>query len=323
MNETRLEYEFVDRDAYTMYPEKISIFSKNATGGWHLNGQVTYLNFASLFGQESIVSLNLPIGIGCRRKEDGNYPVHRPKFGDRFELEQEVLFNYAKKRTIKHLRTRTYTSTMQKKINIARTYSNRMYADLAESINVADTIDELTNASIRTYYDTKTQLLYSVSLDDDQCSTYNLKSNKSINWFYVQDSFVKHPQLYYMKNNYSYLGDYNVGDVPCSVFEKEFFFCRIEWDDWTHPNATRPRKTSRKNKNDLRTELLLSTHYFPTDANHWSTDSISVPLKIELRFFDEFYSQPTGNMTIHFRSFNPNPEKREKYDSSNCTEMDK
>ena len=311
-----------------MYPEKISGYAKNVTtGDWNLNIQVTYLNFNSLFGQESIVSLNLPIGFGCKRQNHENYPKHQPKFGDRFEVEQEVLFNYQDQTVIKDRRNATtnYTHTSIIRGNIIRTYSNRMYVDLVESINVADTIDEVTNVSIRTFYDTKTNLLHSVSLDDDKCSTYNLTSDKSINWFYIQDTFVKKPQLYYMENNFTYLGEYNVGDVPCLVFEKEFYIHRMRSEDGRYrryPNSTNQRKTSRKNKNNIGPRLVLSTHYYSKDANYWSAKSVSVPLKIEFRFREFYFGDIRDNMTINFRSFSANPKKREKYDSSKCIEMD-
>ena len=324
MNETRLDYEFVDRDEHTMYPEKITAHLKNETTcDWNLHFQVTYLNFTSLFGQESIVSLNLPIGMGCKRLNHENYPKHQPRFGDRFELEQEVLFNYREKIVTNDLNNQTNdnTRTIVKK-NITRTYSNKMYVDLVESINVADTTDEVTNVSIRTFYDMKTDLLHSVSLDDDKCSTYNLTSDKSTNWFYIQDTFAKKPHLYYTKDSYSYLGEYNVGDVPCLVFEKDYYLYRPEWEQWRKPSSPKSRKTSRQNKNNLRPSIVYSTHYYPKDANYWSTDSISVPLKIEFRFFKDYHFRTRGNMTISFKSFNPNPNKYEKYDSSKCIEMD-
>ena len=325
-NETRLEYEFVDRDKHTMYPEKISGYAKNVTtGDWNLNVQVTYLNFNSLFGQEPIVSLNLPIGLSCKRQNYENYPKHQPNFGDRFELEQEVLFNYRDQTVTKDRTNQATNYTHTSRIirgNVIRTYSNRMYVDLVESINVADTIDEVTNGSIKTIYNMKTDLLHSVSLDDDKCSTYNLTSDKSINWFYIQDTFVKIPQLYYMKNNFTYLGEYNVGDVPCLVFEKEFYIYRMRLEDRRYPKSTHQRKTSRKNKNNIVPKVALSTHYYPKDANYWSTGSISVPLKIEFRFRENSSYAVRDNMTINFRSFNANPKKREKYDSSKCIKMD-
>ena len=62
---TKLEYNFVDKDDYTMFPEKIIVYNRNKiTGNWTLTTNLTYLNFKPLFDEEPIVSSNLPIGLG-------------------------------------------------------------------------------------------------------------------------------------------------------------------------------------------------------------------------------------------------------------------
>ena len=67
-----------------------------------------------------------------------------------------------------------------------------MYVDSRNSLNIIDTIEEKTNQSIRTYYDSHIHMLYDINLDEDnKCNRRHLNYNFSINWFYIARNFCK------------------------------------------------------------------------------------------------------------------------------------
>ena len=237
-----------------------------------------------------------------------NYPRITTNYGsDRFEFNYEVKFNYSHKYT--------------------RTYSGKMQVNQANALNIAETIDEITNASIKTIYDTASHMLYQINLDDDKCVAHNLK-NKSINYFYIQDSFVKKPELYYTKSfRYSYLGEYKVDDVDCLVFEEKFRV-RPEFDDLDYyENET--NESTRKNKNNLDPITIMSTHYYPKKSNYWSSEAkLSVPKRIEIRLFVDLFLYgmegrvgELGRLTIDLKSIDSNAKEQDKYDTTKCTEV--
>ena len=248
-----------------------------------------------------------------------NYPRIITNYGsDRFEFNYEVKFNYS-----------TYERTKYKyvKNNFTRTYSGKMQVNQANALNIAETIDEITNASIKTIYDTASHMLYQINLDDDKCVAHNLKSNKSINYFYIQDSFVNKPELYYTKSfRYSYLGEYKVDDVDCLVFEEKFNYRTSQFGGsyyYENRNATKNEST-RKNKNNLTPISIMSTHYYPKESNYWSSEAeIFVPKRIEIRLFDMFRYRKSelGRLTIDFISIDSNAKEQDKYDNTKCTEV--
>ena len=190
----RLDYDFVDGDRYTMNPLKIQWCSGNATTGrWRLMDELVHSKFTPIFGDEQIVSANLPAEKGCHHWKAENYPQIETNYGDRFELECEITFAYLEK-TERNRSGRSSESLKRK--SLTRSYSTKMHVDRNSSINVADTIEEFTNASIRTYFEANSRLLYSVTLDDERCQTYKLTSNRSLNWFYLQEMFARKPELF-------------------------------------------------------------------------------------------------------------------------------
>lgn len=327
-NETvRLDYEFVDREEHTMFPEKIESYLQNnqTAGGWKLYSKMSYTNFSAIFSEEPIVSTDLPLRKGCTRLDSEGFPQINTDYGSKFELELEVLFNYTADRYV----------IGREPIYSNRTYSVKLYGDTEDSINVADTIDEMTNVSIRTFYNTDSHLLHSVTLEDNQCKTYNLTSNQSLNWFYVQDMFVRKSELFYTKSNYSFLREATVDDKLYQVFEKKFSYIKSysyetykKLMDKTN-NSTNETVTSRKKNNEVPVDhnRVIATHYFPKDTAHWpdNPNQLSIPQKIELIIFNSFYSNVYSEMIINFKSFKSSPEEIEKYDAADakCVDMDK
>lgn len=318
----KLDYYFYDKDGYTMYPEKILGYMKigRIKTNWQLKAQFHYLSFSASFEQEAVISTNLPFGLGCERPNPDNYPKIETNYGRKFELDQNVLFNYT------HSLTYFFGNRTIKKHNSETHYSNKLYVDLDNSINDAKTVNETTKEPIRTIYDQSTNMLHSINLneEDAKCLSYNLTSNNSINWFYVQDSFVKRTDLYYAKN-YSYLGDTNLDDVPCLVFEKKFDFYQYSdfYTRYFYNQTMKIKKTTRGNKNKLEGfDYVISTHYYPKEINYWpeNTNQLSVPKRIEIKILDG--RSRVNYLVVDTKSFNPNPKEYEKYETDQCTNMD-
>lgn len=315
----KLDYYFLEKDNHTMYPEKVFGFLKtNSSGEWQLAAKFNYLKFAPIFGEQQIVSSDLPIGLGCRRIDPMNYPrpaTNRPR---RFELQYNVTFNHIDMK--QNLSAYNYRELSKVLKYLTSNYSGKMYVDLDNSLNIAEGIDEVTNGSTRSYYNTKTYELHTVNLTDHSCTTYNHSANNSntLNWFFVQDSFVKRPK-YYRADNYSYLREHKLGDVPCLVFEKKF-------DSWLSLgfgfdffSKKETRQGVRANRNNVvADDYVIVTHYQPKDPSYWpgNTGKLVVPKRIEIQILH--YLRTISYLTIDVNSFNPNPTNFTKYDISKC-----
>ena len=319
----KLDYYFIEKDGHTMYPDRVFGFEKNKTSGeWLLAATFTYLKFEPIFAEEPIVNSDLPIGLGCRRLDPENYP--RPATGRprKFELEYNVTFNHI---DMNHLKSLNLTSVSARKLpkalkNITRTYSGKMYVDLDKSLNIADGIDEVTNASIRSYYNTRTHMLYTVNLADDRCLAFNhsLNNSNTLNWFFFQDSFVKRPE-FYRAENYSYLREHSIGEVPCLIFEKKFDTAKSFGFDFDYFSKKENRQGVRANRNDVvADDYVISTHYQPKDPNYWpgSAGQLTVPKRIEIQILH--YFRAVSYLTIDVKAFNPSPASFETYDTSKC-----
>ena len=316
-NAVRLDYSFVDKDEHTMVPTKIELYEpetkeKKKTGQWKLRSDIKYLNFTPIFSEEQIVNADLPIQKGCKRQDKESYPKIEADYGQKFVLEFDVLFNAT-------LITYNFSRSLHEKIinHSVRTYSVKMFVDKANSISVAETIDETTNASIRTYYDLNSHLLHSVTLENNECHTYNLTSNRSLNWWYVQEMFIRRPEIFRANSNYSYLQDFNLDDVPTQVFEKKVYYGRP---------FSFGRLTNRKRTNFVSNfGRVLSSQYYPKDTGYWkdNPNGLSIPKRIELGI-DTFHPfLYDAHLVIDIKSFKSNPKEEEKYDSSKCVDMDK
>lgn len=317
----RLDYYFVEKDGHTMYPDKLYGFSKNTTSGeWQLAAKFTYLKFMPNFGEEQVVNSDLPIGLGCQRLDPVNYPRPATNLSRKFELEYDVTFNYINQK--QNLSALNYRNLAEELKYVNRTYSGKMYVDMDKSLNIADGIDELTNASIRSYYNTKKHMLYTVNLADDSCVAYNHSANNSntLNWFYVQDSFVKRPN-YFGAKNYSFLREHRIGDVPCLVFEKKFNAVRSLGFGFDFFSKKKSRGDVRPNQNDVvADDYVISTHYQPKDPNYWSGNT-AVPKRIEiqiLHYLPRTHFHIISYLTIDVKSLNLN-SVFSTYDTSKCT----
>ena len=203
------------------------------------------------------------------------------------------------------------------------------FADRAERTMFP--IDEKTNEKIRTfYYDDGSHLLHSVTLSDQQqCRTYNLTANQSLNWFYLQDMFVRRPELFYTRGNYSYLRDFTSDDVECQVFERKISYMNPNsyqafWGS-IDPKTKNSTVTNRPKNNSVPTEhnKVIATHYYPKDSRYWENNpnQLSIPKKIELTVFNS-YSLAYSELIINVR-FNATAEEIKKYDATKCIDMDK
>lgn len=203
-----------------------------------------------------------------------------------------------------------------------------MKVDRSASINMAETIDEFTNATIRTYYEAKSRLLHSITPKDNKCKSYNLTSDRSLNWFNIQEMFERKPELFNARN-YSYLHRTD-GEVAYLVFEKEHSYMVWAYDEACEESkrsADRMPTTNRRNCNGVptRDNYVIATHWYPVDKKHWPdrTGQLSVPKKIRLAIFDSFFYGGVDYLTIDVKSFNANAKRPEKYDTSKCINMDK
>ena len=308
----RLDYFFVDSAEYTMIPTKIEVHeaeTKNGrpTGRLRLVISVQYLAFTPTFSERPIVSADLPIQKGCKRIRPESYPKIKTDYGTRFELDLQVKFEYL-------MGSYDRFGVLQMKRQV-RIYSVKllMFLDRAGSTSVAETINETTNAPIRTYYDAKSRLLQSVILKSNECRTYNLASNRSLNWFYVQEMFVRRPELFYADRSYSYLREFRLDGLPTRVFEET-----VRYEHSNHNEKI----TTRKRNNEVPTNgRVLSSHYYPTDPSHWPK-GLSIPKRIEISM-ESYFSTRYDNLTIDIRSFSSSPREPEKIDTSRCKDMDK
>ena len=328
--DVRLVYGFVSNENYFDYPTKIVLNERNTdTGEWKETKQFKYYSYSPTFAEKQIVSSDLPIGHGCRRLRPGNYPRIETDYGARFELELEVLFDYEDNDDF-------YDGSGAKPNRTMRTYTVRLLVDEVNSINMAETIDEVTNTPIRTYYEAKSHLLYSVNQTNGQCSIYNLTSNGSLNWFYVQEMLARRPELFYATKEFSYLREFNLNGVLTQVFEETVDY-RVwasedykQWKEGKKSNSTLSStlnsttlSSTRSRKNQVPTEnnQVMTTHYYPKDPDYWpnNRNHLSIPKRIELTIFGRFHSVGYSLMVIGIKSFKSNPKETEKYYLSNKT----
>ena len=322
----RLDYGFVSNENYTDYPTNIALFERNQTTDyWKRTKEFRYSSFIANFGEEPIVNSSLPISHGCRRMSSDNYPKIETDYGTKFELEMEVQLDY-------ELNNDDFYDGSGGEPN--RTYPVKMLVDEASSINVADTIDETTNVSIRTYYEAKSHLLYRLNLEDDQCLIFNLSSTKSLNWFYVQELFARRPELFYANENYSYLREFDLNGVPTWVLETAIDYRVWASEDYRRwkegvvreSNSTDEPVTTRRRVNRVPTEnnRVMTTHFYPVDSGYWpdNPNQLSIPKRIELTIFGHFHSVGYSRMIIDIKSFKSNPEEYEKYFTTKCNLRD-
>ena len=337
---------FVSNENHTDYPTKIELHQRHL-GEWKMTKQFKYTAFRPTFGEEPIVDSSLPIGHGCRRLDTASYPKIETDYGSRFELELDILFDYSQ---APGAEDDHYDGSSGMPNRTVRTYAVRLVVDEVSSINMAETIDEITNASVRTYYVQKSHLLY--SLAGGQCSIYNLTSNRSLNWFYVQEMLARRPELFYATPNYSFLREFSLDGVRCLVFEETIDYrvwASEEYRAWKEgkksdravsltedlaanlaarstQNSTEKPATARPRKNQVPTEnnQVMATHYYPKDAAHWpdNPNRLSIPKRIELTIFGRFHSIAYSRMVIDIRSFKSNPSEIEKYYLSESTRCD-
>lgn len=324
----RLDYGLISNENFTDYPMNIELFERNqTTGDWKRTKEFRYSTFEPMFGGVQIVNSSLPISHGCRRMSPGNYPKIDTDYGTKFELELEIYFDYQVENDD------FYDGSGVEPERAARVYSVKMLVDAESAINVADTIDEKTNASIRTFYETKSHLLYSLNLAYDVCSVYNLTTTRSLNWFYVQEIFARRPELFFANENYSYLRDFDLNGVPTRVFEETVDYrvwASEEYRRWkdgiresdSERSSDHRSGTSRQRVNRVPTEnnLVRSTHYYPIDSSYWpdNPNQLSIPKRIELTIFGRFHSVGYSRMVIDIKSFKSNPEEWGKYFRKNC-----
>lgn len=312
----RFDYSFVDGEEHTMIPRKVERYEQRRndgkpTGEWRLTSEIQWLNFTPIFDQEPIVTADLPIQCGCKRIAEG-YPTITTDYGSKFELELDVRFNY----TSGYSYYSHEYGYERKERRTVRTYKVKLFVDKANSINVAETIDEKTNASIRTYYEAKSSLLHMVTLEKDECKTYNLTLNNSLNWFYVQEIFARRPELFYANQNYSYLREFNLDGLQTQVFEQKVHF---------RYGGYHYGRTSRKNSNEVPLDgRVLTSHFYPKDAGHWpdNPNQLSIPKRIELGI-EGFWWTEYHQMIIDIKSFKTSPDDPVKYDTTKCELKDK
>ena len=325
----RLDYHLVSNENFTDYPTKIELHEQEQ-GEWKETREFRYISFNTTFAQEQIVNSDLPVGQGCRRFGRGPYPTVETDYGARFELQLEVRFDYPVE-----LNMDLYDGSGAAPNRTTRTYPVRLLVDETNSIHMADTVDESTDAPIRTYYEKKSHLLY--SLADGRCSIFNLTSNRSLNWFFVQEMFARRPELFHATPNYSYLRESRLGGVPCQVFEETIDYrawASDEYKRWKEGNksdsterpTTSSLSTTRSRKNHVPTENnhVVTTHFYPKDPGYWPENAkrLAIPKRIELTIFGRFHSVGRSRMEIDIRSFNPNPKETEKYYLSKKTMCD-
>lgn len=316
----RLDYHFVSNENHTDYPTKIELHEQ-VQSEWKMTKEFRYIEFNTTFAEEQIVNSDLPVGHGCRRFGGGwRYPTIETDYGNRFELQLEVLFDYQLKNAD------FYDGLGAAPNRTTRVYPVRLLVDEADSFCMAETVDEETGASIRTYYEKKNHLLY--SLADGRCSIFNLTSNRSLNWFFVQEMFARRPELFHATPNYSYLREFSLGNVPCLVFEETIDYrawASDEYRDWVEgekedfeispfdssSTTTRPRKNNVPTENNK----VITTHFYPKDRCYWpdNPDRLAIPKRIELTIFGRFHSVGWSRMVIDVKSFKSNPKRTDEY----------
>lgn len=291
---TKIEYHFEDKDQYTMYPNKI-VVSNQKEKNWTLFRQFDYLNFEPSFDAKPILTSNLPIGFGCKRLNRLEYPQITPFFGNQFETDLNV--------TVTHI---DLDSKMRhnKTIYLQRQITVKLNVNLNDSIIMADADDKQSNTSARVMVDLKDKMVYAL-INSQMCVKISANKEKGLNLAKIEEEIIKNAN----KSNYSYLGEYNVGDVPCLVFEAKEKINQTE----KNPNGTTIKGP----------DTLIATDYYPKDKKYWSTNNLEIPILSEqtaLNYEDHRRPLEFAKVTINFKTFESKPKSIKKFDTSKCTE---
>lgn len=297
-------------DHFFLFSLNILVFYENIA-----KSEIIYTKFDPIFtDEEELEHLKLPIGHGCQRLQKLHefYPKITSSYGKKFKFEHDVTFNHLE------LEGKNLTNCLEcaccyneLKNFTTRSYSNKMFVDFNEKINDIETVDEYTNKKIRTIYETDKNTVHKLNLEDNRCLTYKLKSNHSLNYFYIQDLFVNRPEIFNTENkSYTYLGEYKIDNVDYLVVEKLF-------KKLLKLNRTSDQNGPFKCKNGILDTDLLVTHYY-TRKDYYSDIRYKVPTKIEIELsgFSRLYYY--GNMTIDMKTYRSNLEDYAKYDTTKC-----
>lgn len=194
-------------------------------------------------------------------------------------------------------------------------------------MNVVDSVRNLfgISTSMRTIRDPYTHVNYDI-VDGERCKSYHLTPGHPIDFREVQDLFINYPQFFYTEGKCEYLGEYNVQNVPCLVFEKEVenFHNQADIEEGDHENEEYLRYFH-QNTNGVASNFTIVTHYYPNDPNYWKKDEFNkgnytVPLKIEIRLFNEKErSNEIARLTINVATFKGDQAiPYELFDLSTC-----
>lgn len=315
---TMIEYYFIENDNYTMIPKLIIILNLNKKK-WQIADKFVYENFRFLFNKKPKYNHNLDIGYGCGRLNAKSYPqIQTPFFDTKIKLDYQVKFNYVE---VKHNDKLVYVEDKYNFRNKStKTYWNSVYIDLKKQINIIDTVNEHTDSPITSFFDLKKlNILYNYDSNSDKCIAYDLPRYRLINWFYLNDQMIFNPQLFTAYNNYySYIGEFEVDNVTSLVFEKKF---KIDRSLKESGEKKFPKNSTLTNKNRVHPDSVLATHYYAKDRNYWpnNKENFSVPFKIEFHLYDQAIPYlKIANLTVHIKSFDPNPKFEPKFDISKC-----
>lgn len=330
----RLEYHLESRGESTMYPYTIIVNQRVDKDQWKFIRQINYFRFDTSFPKVQMIDSNLPIGYGCKRyNRTLNFERIDTNYGDRFELEYEVVFRYRdENQTETNIGPQLFATKTQDEQPPAadkpknyrtRIYFNRMYHDKENSMNVVDSVNEETNATTRTIYDLHSHINYDILDEEDKCRSFHWNRVQPINYFYIQNLFINHPEFFYMNHTFEYLGQYTIGDVPCMVFESTFSDYSLEPTNDGDTQNQLYLDLIRKNVNGVKSNYTTVTHYYPLPQEFWGkkAENLNVPMKIEFRLFsDAQRTDELAKLTINVASFNPYFEDNQIYDLTKCAE---
>lgn len=274
-------------------------------------------------------------------------------YGERFELEYEVVFTYPEtdanrkpdipnhdvdpipgggKPPNNGTDPNPVSDPKPKPKQITEIFYNKMYHNADGFVNVVDTVDEFQGSLVptRTIYDFATFVNYDILyLEEKKCHSYHLTQYHKINFHYVQDLFINYPQFFRTENQYEYIGEYKVRNIPTLVFEKKIsnFNRKADNVDGDNENDLYLR-FFRNNTNLVESDFATVTHYYPAVEYYWSnrTNAYQVPMKIEIRLFNnETRENQVASLTINVASFKhdagiPQKGNNDVFDVSACVE---
>ena len=267
-------------------------------------------------------------------------------YGNSFELEYEVVFTYPETdanrrpdrpfdpdfpRGTTPTPDTTPTPAIPPKIaqkQITEKFFNKMYENEKMLINVVDTVNEFGYSEVpfRTIYDRTTFVNYDIIYSEEhKCYSYHLKPVHEIDFHYVQDLFINVEEFFYIRkeNQFEYIGEYNVQNVPAFVFEKKIsnFNKKVEKEEEDERNENL-LSFFRNNTNLVKSDHATVIHYYPNSTKYWSEEmdsSYNVPMKIEIILFDqEDRVDEIAKLTVNFASFRPSLGSNDIYDLGSC-----